>query len=91
MSLYRLLLTCLWTMSLGVFIVYLDAERVRMQSEALRWEDLRARMLQMRRAATYDYWRTFHYAVPENSLKEYLSVSGKAAEVPSAEEWGDQP
>ncbi len=87
MSLFRLLLTCLWTTSLGVFVVCLDAERVRMQSEVLRWEHLRAKVRELRHAAVYDYWRTFQYAVPRGSLTDYLR--GRKTEAPSAAEWED--
>jgi hypothetical protein len=86
-SLYRLLLTCLWTVSLGVFVVYLDAERVRMQSEMLEWEGLRAKVVGMRQAAVYDFWRTFHYAVPGEPLKTYLN--GPTQPAPEVREWED--
>jgi hypothetical protein len=83
-SLFRLLLTCLWTASLGVFIVYLDAERIRMQSELLKWEELRGNVLEVRHTAVYDYWRTFQYAVPEGPLQHYLNERA-AASPPAAE------
>ena len=83
MSLFRLLLTCLWTASLGVFIVYLDAERIRMQSELLKWEDLRSNVLEVRHTAVYDYWRTFQYAVPAGPLQRYLNEKAAASPSPA--------
>jgi hypothetical protein len=86
-SLFRLVLTCLWTTSLGVFVVCLDAERVRMQSEQLRWERFRDKVQDLRHIAVYDYWRTFQRVVPQGSLTDYLR--GRKAEAPSAVEWED--
>jgi len=71
-SLFRLIVTCAWAVSLGVFLVFLEAERVRMEHAAWRWEKLESHAMELQRRAVYRYWCAFQEAVPDKSLLEYL-------------------
>lgn len=71
-SVFRLLLTCLWVVSLGVFLVYLEAEHVRMRSQIHRWETFRRRTLDLRDEAVYEFWRGFQKEVPGQRVRDYL-------------------
>jgi hypothetical protein len=72
-SLFRLVLTCLWTVSLGAFLVFLEAERVRMQHELLTWERLREQAVELRTETVFNYWCAFQERVPSGALREFLN------------------
>lgn len=77
MSVFRLVVTGLWTVSLGFFLVFLEAERVRMQHEIRTWEQVREHAVELRAQAVFNYWVSFQEAVPAGSLLEHLSVRGE--------------
>lgn len=77
MSVFRLLFTCLWAVSLGIFLVYLEAGRVRAEHELLKWERLRDRAVELRSRATHRYWCAFQGALPEVSLLDLIKEEEK--------------
>ena len=79
MSLFRLIVTCLWAVSLGVFLVFLEAERVSIQHQLKRWEALRENAREIEAACVFDYWASFQKTVPADPLLDYLcSLEGGA-------------
>ncbi len=73
MSLFRLVVTCIWAVSLGIFLVFLEAEHVRIQHELLRCERLREKACELQARALFQYWRAFLERVPDGSLLEFIS------------------
>ena len=74
MSLFRLVLTFLWVVSLGVFLVFVEAERVRMQHALKRWEALREDAQELEAAAAFYFWASFEKAVPADPLLDHLTT-----------------
>jgi hypothetical protein len=71
-SVFRLVVTCLWAVSLGLFLVFLEAEHVRMQHELLRCEQLREKACELQVRELFRYWRLFVERVPKGSILEFL-------------------
>jgi hypothetical protein len=88
-SVFRLVLTCLWAVSLGIFLVFLEAERVRMQHELLKWSRLREQAVELQARAVFEYWLAFQEAVPGGGLLEHLNRE-KEKEKEQALSWVSQ-
>ena len=76
MSVFRLVVTCLWAVSLGFFLVFLEAERVRMQHEIRTWERVREQAVELQAQAVFDYWISFQQEVPSGLLLDYVTSRG---------------
>jgi len=79
-SFFRLLITCAWAVSLGLFVVFLEAERVRMEHEIDRLERERSRAVFLQKQEVYRYWYNFHTVAASPGARDRLKQEEKPEE-----------